>query len=184
MRLRILAAGIAGIALLSGCGGSSAPAAATAPGLRTPPSIAAFLREPVATPSACPTNANGQADGRNSPWVGHVDISVFLKTSARPTEVHHVGALLGKTSFVQRTYFESQAEAYEEFQRLYTCWAQVASSQTPASYRVVLISTATITQRNTLVARLLRLPGVATASCDPSLPCVNVVQSASSPRPN
>jgi FtsX extracellular domain len=179
MRLRTLATATAAAALLSGCGGSSAPAqTTTAPGVRTPPSIAAFLREPVATPSACPSNANGQSDGRSSPWVGHVDVSVFFKTSASPTAIHRVGAALNRSSIVQRTYFESSAEAYAEFQRLYTCSAGVSSSQTPPSYRVVLIPTATIGARDNLVARLLREPAVATASCDPSLPCVNVVQSA------
>jgi hypothetical protein len=170
----VLAAALA--ALATGCGGGSSPASTATPGIRTPPSIAAFLQEPVATPSACPSTENGQADGRSSPWVGHVDISVFLKTSASAAAVRRVGAVLRKAPFVQTVYFESQAEAYAEFQRLYICWAEVPRSQTPASYRVVLIPAATIGQRNALVAQTLRDPAVDSASCDPILPCTNIVR--------
>lgn len=81
---------------------------------------------------------------------------------------------------MQTVDYEGAAQAYAEFQRLYTCWAQVPRSQTPASYRVILKPTATITQRNALVARVLRQPAVDTVSCDPSLPCTSVVQSATS----
>jgi hypothetical protein len=110
--------------------------------------------------------------------VGHVDFSIFLKPSASTAVIHQVGAVLKKAAIVERTYFESSAQAYQEFQRLYTCWAAVPSSQTPASYRVVMLPTATIGQRDSLVARMLHEPGVDTASCDPSLPCTDVVRSA------
>jgi hypothetical protein len=176
MRLPILLVVPVTVAALAGCGGSSTPS--VSPGVRTPPSLAAFFGEPPATPSSCPSTANGTSDGRSSPWVGHVDVSVFLKTSATPRSVRRVGASLRKAATVQRVYFESRAKAYAEFQRLYTCWAEVPSSATPPSYRVVLTPTATIGQRNTLVARLLHDPAVDTASCDPSLPCVDVVRSA------
>lgn len=161
---------------LAGCGGGSAPKAP--PGVRTPPSIAALLRQPIATPSICPSEA-AQSTGLRSPWSGHVDISVYLKPSARTSTVTRLARELNRTTIVQRVYYESRAEAFAEFQRLYTCWGQVPRSQVPASYRIVLIPTATISQRNTLVAQMLHQPGVDSASCDPTLPCVDVVRSAS-----
>ncbi|HWA67070.1 MAG TPA: permease-like cell division protein FtsX [Mycobacteriales bacterium] len=165
--------------LTAGCGGGSAPAASTPPGVRTPPSIAAFLRLPVATPTACPSNVSGSSDGRRSPWSGHVDVSIFLKPGDTPAQIAEVGKRLHAALIVEKTYFESQAEAYAEFQRLYTCSAEVPRSDTPASYRLVLELTSTVGQRNALVARLLKDPAVDTASCDPALPCTDVVNSAS-----
>jgi hypothetical protein len=147
--------------------------------VHTAPSIAAFLRLPVATPTACPSTVSGSSDGRNSPWVGHVDVSIFLKPGADGAAVRRVGNALHKSLIVEKAYFESQSEAYAEFQRLYTCWAAVPRSQTPASYRLVLQLTSTIGQRNALVARMLRNPAVDTASCDPAVPCTDIVNSAS-----
>ena len=76
---------------------------------------------------------------------------------------------------MHKVYFESQREAYEEFQRLYTCWTAVPKSQTPASYRVVLTPTATLLQRNNLVQRLVDLPSVDSVSCEPTVPCTNIL---------
>jgi cell division protein FtsX len=90
---------------------------------------------------------------------------------------------LRRSPSVESIYYESQAEAYAEFQRLYTCWARVPRSQTPASYRVKLEPTATIAQRDALIGHLLRQPGVDTVSCDPSLPCTDVVRSAAAATP-
>lgn len=166
--------------LAAACGsGSSAPTSSTPPGVRTPPSIEAFLKLPVATPSACPTNVSGSSDGRSSPWVGHVDVSVFLKPGASQAAIKRVGKTLRAAPIVETVYYESQAEAYAEFQRLYTCSAGVPRSQTPASYRIVLELSSTIGQRNALVARLLKDPAVDTASCDPAAPCTNIVTAAS-----
>lgn len=176
MRPRTLLATAAALVTVVGCGGGSTPGARV--DVRTPPSIQAFLKEPVASPSACPSTVSGASDGRSSPWVGHVDVSVFLDPAAHAGAVKRVGTALRRASIVQHVYFESADEAYAEFQRLYTCWASVPRSQTPPSYRVVLLPTATIRQRNALVARTLRDPAVDTASCDPSLPCVDVVRSA------
>ena len=174
MHRRILVAVSAVTLTLAGCGGASSPGAP--PGLRTPPDLAAFLRQPVATPSAC-ADQPAASNGRSSPWVGHVDISVFLKRTAPSKAVRRLGARLKDAPSVEHVYFESSAEAYAEFQRLYTCWAEVPRSQAPASYRIVLLPTATIAQRNSLVARALRDESVDTASCDPSLPCTDVVRS-------
>lgn len=172
----VLAAMLAGLA--SACGGASSPSALS-PGVRTAPNLAAFLQLPLATPSSCPANVSGSSVGRASPWVGHVDVSVFLSPSATAREQRQVAVALRKAPIVDSVTFETKAQAYAEFQRLYTCWASVPRSQTPASYRVVLVASAPITQRNALVARLLHEPGVDTVSCDPSLPCTTIVQSAS-----
>lgn len=164
-------------AVAAGCGGSgSTPTTRSA--ARTPPDIGALLRQPVATPSVC-TNQNASTyKQRRSPWVGHVDISVFLRGRADPTAVKTIGRALRHASTVERVYFESNREAYAEFKRLYTCWAAVSRSQTPASYRVALKQSATIGQRDALVARIVRDPAVDSVSCDPSLPCTDVVASA------
>ncbi|MGN6474967.1 MAG: permease-like cell division protein FtsX [Mycobacteriales bacterium] len=169
-------------AAVAGCGHTGATPSSRA-GVRTMPDIAAFLRQPVATPSVCPTGQSGSASGRRSPWAGHIDFSVFLTVGAPAATVPRISRLMTHSPRVQTIYYEGPAQAYAEFQRLYTCWAQVPRSQTPASYRVILKPTVTIAERNTLVARLLRQPGVDTVSCDPSLPCTSVVQSAAtSPR--
>jgi len=72
---------------------------------------------------------------------------------------------------VKTVYFESADEAYAEFQRLYTCSADVPRTAVPASYRLVLDHT-TREQRDTLVNDMRRLSGVASVSCDPSSPCL------------
>lgn len=167
------------LATAAGCGHSSHAAEGSRPGARSAPNLAAFLRLPVATPTACPTGQRGSASGRSSPWAGHVDVSVFLKPGAAPRAAARVRSRLTRSNLVEKVYFESQAQAYAEFQRLYTCWSGVRRSQTPASYRLVLVPTVTLGQRDGLVATVLRMPGVDTVSCDPTVPCVDVVDSAS-----
>jgi hypothetical protein len=154
-------------AMAAGCAGT--PSTATRP--RTPPDLAGLLRQPVATPTACPAGVTGSASGRHSPWAGHVDVSVFLATD-RPATVHAVGDRLRGTDRVSRVYFESAAEAYAEYQRLYTCSAGVARSAVPPSYRLVL-KPVTHAQRDSLVREIVRMPGVRDVSCDPSDPCVS-----------
>ncbi|HWB67074.1 MAG TPA: permease-like cell division protein FtsX [Mycobacteriales bacterium] len=167
--------------VLAACGGGgSSPSAAPAP--RTPPDLQAFLRLPVATPSACPRDQNGTTVNRVSPWVGHVDVSVFLRPSASRRATATVGRQLRQSPLVQTAYFESRAQAYREFQRLYTCWTRVDRSQTPASYRLVLLPTVTTRQRNDFVVRLLHRPDIDSVTCDPSAPCVDVVRSAQAGR--
>jgi FtsX extracellular domain len=173
---------IACVALAAGCGGSSGaadplPTAATA---GTPPDLAKFLQLPVATPSACPSNVSGSTDGRSSPWVGHVDVSVFIATTATGRQIAKLEKSLRAAAVVHKVYFESQREAYEEFQRLYTCWTSVPESQTPASYRIVLTPIATLLERNALVARLVNEPGVDSVSCDPEVPCTQYVRTKKS----
>jgi hypothetical protein len=170
------------LGLAAACGGAaSTPTAlfSAAPQAFPPPDIAGFLKHAVATPTACPANQQGSASGLASPWVGHVDISVFIDTTASPKQIKALGRSIKQASpRITKVYFESQAEAYAEFQRLYTCWANVDRSETPASYRVVLTPTTRIDARNDLVADLIQLPHVDSVSCDPSLPCTQVVRSA------
>src|SRR5581483_4432580 len=91
VRLRAVATAtvLAAITVASGCS-SGRPAPAAASDVHGHPDLAAFLRLPVASPSACPPNVNGATAGRRSPWVGTVDVSVFVQSDAsaatlRPT---------------------------------------------------------------------------------------------------
>ena len=129
---------------------------------------------PVATPSACPSDVNGTTAGRRSPWVGTVDVSVFVKSDASLPRLREQVAALPDVAAV---FVETSEQAYAEFQRLYTCSAGVPSSAVHPSLRLVL-TTLDLVQRDDLVTQLLGLPGVETVSCDPSAPCVDVVRTA------
>jgi hypothetical protein len=160
----------------SSCGGSGSsagPSVATS----TAPNFSAFLKLPVATPSVCPSNVSGSTDGRTSVWAGQVDLSVFVKLSASLAQTLKLGGQLRSNPEVQTVYYESKQQAYKEFQRLYTCWAAVPRSQAPASYRVDLLPTVSITVRNALVSKLARLPDVDTVSCNPIIPCTSSLPS-------
>jgi hypothetical protein len=176
-RLALTVATLAAAA--TGCGGSASTAGSTAPQARPTPNLRAFLSQPVAKPSACPANVNGTTIGRRSPWVGTVDVSVFLRPGVTTKQTLKVGNDLRADPLVQTVYFESAHQAFQEFQRLYTCWTSVPRSQTPPSYRLVLIPDATLGSRDLLVRRLAKQPSVDTVSCDPTIPCVNVLPSAS-----
>jgi hypothetical protein len=115
---------------------------------------------------------NGTTSGRRSPWVGHVDVSVFLDDLA-PREVRALRSAVERLEPVRTVYYESAAQAYAEFQRLYTCSERVPRSSVPASLRLVLFPVSR-TERDDTVRRLFRLPGVAGVSCDPADPCVDV----------
>ena len=150
--------------LTGGCGHGTAPK-------RHAPDLAAFLRLPVATPSACAGRTSGSTAGRRSPWVGTVDVSVFVETSASASDVSALGTSLRALPQVQAVYFESAAQAYAEFQRLYTCSADVSPKQVPASYRLVL-KTLTRPARDAVIAEIRGMPAVSGVSCDPSSPCL------------
>jgi hypothetical protein len=160
----LVAAGVTATA----CGGSSTATLTK----KTPPDLAAFLRLPVATPTACPS-APASGTGRKSPWVGHVDVSVLVadKSTAQIRRALHDA--LATTPHVAHVYTESKREAWEEFRRLYTCSDQVPRSSLPASYRLVLDSV-TLPQRDKVVRQIYTLPGVRSITCDPSAPCVDV----------
>ena len=152
--------------LVSGCGGGGS-------GHGGAPDIAKFLQLPVATPTACGGKQAGATAGRRSPWVGKVDVSAFVETSATAQQVASLRGQLAALPGVETVYFESANEAYAEFQRLYTCSADVPRSAVPASYRLVLAKL-TRTQRDALVTQIRALPGVESVSCDPSSPCLPV----------
>jgi hypothetical protein len=173
----LLTAAVVAALAITGCSHSTSPT--TPLGTNRAPDLAAFLRLPVATPSSCPPNIPASASGQQSPWAGRVDISVFVKQAATAPVVNRLGAFLRRAPLVDKVYFETNAQAYAEFQRLYTCSAAVSPAQTPASYRLVLLPGVSFGKRNAFVARVLHQQGVDTASCDPSVPCVNVVNSAS-----
>jgi cell division protein FtsX len=154
------------VAAATACGGGS-PAAK-----RQTPDLAAFLRLPVATPTACGNKVSGATAGRRSPWVGNVDISVFVEPSASPGQVSSLGDQLRAMTGVRTVYFESADQAFQEFQRLYTCSADVPRSAVPASYRLVLASGVKRQQRDDLVTRVRGLTAVSSVSCDPSSPCL------------
>ena len=157
------------IAVTTACSGSSTP---YIPGDRTPPNLKAFLRLPVATPSSCAT-APGSTAGRSSPWVGHVDVSVFVADGADAMTKAALRDSLLREPHVTHIYSETKAQAIAEFQRLYTCSAQVPRSALLASYRLVL-ERVSVPQRDALVRRIYHLRGVESVSCDPSSPCVDV----------
>ncbi|HEU5034465.1 MAG TPA: permease-like cell division protein FtsX [Mycobacteriales bacterium] len=160
-------------ATAAGCGGGgSHPTAAVT---RQPPNLPAFLQLPVASPSSCPPDTNGTTVGRRSPWVGHVDVSVFVDPGTSAATIRSVRRQLESMPQVRTVYFESQREAVEEFARLYTCSASVPRSAVPASFRLVL-SPVTRPQRDALVRQVAQLAGVRSVSCDPSSPCVDVVR--------
>ena len=158
------------LVLGAACGGSSSSGANAT---KTPPDLASFLQLPVATPSACPSNVNGSTSGRRSPWVGHVDVSVFVADGVDAATRRDLHDALVREAHVTRVYTETRREAYAEFQRLYTCSAKVPRSAVPASYRLVL-DKVTTADRDALVRMIYRLPGVGSVSCDPSSPCVGI----------
>jgi cell division protein FtsX len=170
-------------ALAAACGGSGSGSTDNAATViqPSPPRIKAFLTLPVATPSRCASTVSGTTSGRISPWVGHVDLSVFLDRHASAATVSSLGAGFRSDPQVLHVYYESKAEAFAEFQRLYTCSATTKNPDIPASYRVVLTQGTTVATRNRIVARAVREAGVETVSCDPNNPCVDVVQSAKPP---
>jgi hypothetical protein len=153
------------VALTAGCGGGPPV------GKRHAPDLAAFLRQPVATPTACGDKVSGSTAGRRSPWVGTVDVSVFVEPTATPAQLTALGRELRGLPGVRTVYFESASDAYAEFQRLYTCSADVPRSAVPASYRLVLTNL-TRPQRDALVSRVRAMPAVSSVSCDPSSPCL------------
>ena len=157
------------VLIAGGCGGSSAGS----PAARPTPDLDAFLRLPVATPSSCPPDTNGQTSGRRSPWVGTVDISVFLAAGASPRQAAALRDALEQQRHVRHVYAETRQQAYAEFQRLYTCSAQVPRSAVRASYRIVL-DQVTRPERDDVVRAIYRLPVVGSISCDPSSPCVDI----------
>jgi cell division protein FtsX len=126
----------------------------------------------VATPTSCP-HSSGTTVGRRSPWVGHVDVSVYVADGATAAERRALQTTLRRRPEVAHVYVETKKQAYAEFQRLYSCSAEVPRSALPASFRLVL-GPATRPERDALVRAIARLPDVRSVSCDPGSPCVDV----------
>lgn len=170
------------VAALAGCGGSgssgsASDASAVLPTIVVAPNIKALLAQPIAMPRVCAAGSNTTSSGRSSPWTHTVDVSVYAKPSDSPRQLRALGRTLRRQPRVLREYFESQTEAYREYQRLYTCSAAIKPHELPASWRLVLTAGTTVGQRNALVAKAQLLPGVDVVACDPSRPCVDVVRS-------
>jgi len=166
---------VAALTALSGC--SSHPATPASNAVHGRPDLAAFLRLPVASPSTCPANVNGTTAGRRSPWVGTVDVSVFLDGGTSDRELDALRRTAAALPDVAAVFVETSAQAYAEFQRLYTCSARVRPDQVPASYRLVLSPGLSLITRDDLVRKIKQLAGVDTVSCDPATPCVDVAGS-------
>jgi hypothetical protein len=174
-----LLAAVISLSCLAGCGGGSAagPAPAVLPTIRVTPDLQRLLAEPIARPRRCGSR-DGVTSGQESPWLGTVDVSIFGKLTDTARQLRAIGAFVRRQPRVQSLYFESRREAYREFQRLYTCSADVRPAEIPASWRVVMAPGTTVAERNALVGTAQRLPGVDVVSCPPTLPCVDIVRSA------
>jgi cell division protein FtsX len=98
-------------------------------------------------------------------------VSVYVEASASADQIRALGTELRGFAQVRTVYFEPADQAYAEFQRLYTCSADVSPTSIPASYRVVLHPIKR-PERDALVTRIRALPGVTGVSCDPSSPCL------------
>jgi cell division transport system permease protein len=74
-------------------------------------------------------------------WRGGVELSVFMKADASPTESEAVERELRAMPEVKRIKYVSQADAYEEFRRMFANSPEFQESltveQMPPSYRVV-----------------------------------------------
>ena len=106
-----------------------------------------------------------------------MDISVFLRGGIHANAARTLRAHVSGLPHVKQVYFESRAQAWAEFQRLYTCSEQVPRAQRPdASLRVSLYAL-TQAARDDLVRRIEVMPGVSGVSCDPSNPCIDVTPS-------
>jgi hypothetical protein len=165
-------------AFAAGCSSSPRPSPPARNATHGHPDLAGFLRLPVASPASCPPNVNGTTTGRRSPWVGAVDVSVFTRAGTSDSALDGLRRTVSALPDVSAVFVETSAQAYAEFQRLYTCSAGVSPADLHASLRLVL-APVDLGRRDALVRRLLALPGVDTVSCDPSAPCVDVVRSAS-----
>src|SRR5207248_71439 len=127
--LRRALTGLVVAALTVACGAGATPTAQ--PTRRPLPDLAAFLRTPVATPTACPSGQTGSSSGRRSPWAGRIDVSVYVDPHAGAAAVGALGRRLGALPEVRQVFAESAAQAYAEYQRLYTCSASVSRADVP-----------------------------------------------------
>jgi hypothetical protein len=171
-RAAVLTAALGIATLVAGCSGSSSGGTPTG-NVPAPADFPSFLQLPVATPASCAPHSNGTTSGRRSPWVGRIDVSLFVHPGTTNSQLRRLASTVLAMQSVRTVYVESAQQAYAEFQRLYTCSANVSPDQVPASLRIRLFNLNAADREKTL-HQLVGLPHVDSLSCDPSNPCTDV----------
>jgi cell division transport system permease protein len=91
----------------------------------------------------------------------NVEVSVFLQNTISPTQQSHLGDLLNHMPEVASVHYESKAEAYARFKRLFANQPQLVASvgqdALPASFRVKLKDPEKF---QVVAARLTSQPGI------------------------
>ncbi len=94
-------------------------------------------------------------------WAEKVEVSVFLREDASKAEIGRVGDKIRGLSEVETLYFESQEEAFKNFQDIFrdspAMLRNVDASAMPVSYRVKLVDPKNI---DVIAAKLAGEPGV------------------------
>jgi cell division transport system permease protein len=77
-----------------------------------------------------------------SSWEGKVELNVFLRDEATPEEVKALGSQANGMPEVEKVYFESKEQAFEEYKRMFkdspAITENVDPNALPASYRIKL----------------------------------------------
>lgn len=77
-----------------------------------------------------------------SSWEGKVELNVFLRDEATPDEVKALGSQANGMPEVEKVFFESKEQAFEEYQRMFkdspAITENVDRNALPASYRIKL----------------------------------------------
>lgn len=96
-----------------------------------------------------------------SSWEGKVELNVFLRDEATPEEVKALDSQASGMPEVERVYFESKEQAFEEYKRMFkdspAITENVDPNALPASYRIKLKDPNTA---EAVASRLQGQPGV------------------------
>ncbi|HEX2179816.1 MAG TPA: permease-like cell division protein FtsX [Actinomycetota bacterium] len=96
-----------------------------------------------------------------SSWEGKVELNVFLRDEATPEEVKALDSQANGMPEVERVYFESKEQAFEEYKRMFkdspAITENVDPNALPASYRIKLKDPNTA---EAVASRLQGQPGV------------------------
>lgn len=96
-----------------------------------------------------------------SSWEGKVELNVFLRDEATPEEVKALGTQIDGMPEVERKFFESKEQAFEEYKRMFkdspAITENVDPNALPASYRIKLEDPNTA---ESVASRLQGQPGV------------------------
>ncbi|HEX2052983.1 MAG TPA: permease-like cell division protein FtsX [Actinomycetota bacterium] len=96
-----------------------------------------------------------------SSWEGKVELNVFLRDEATPEEVKALGSQIDGMPEVERKFFESKEQAFEEYKRMFkdspAITENVDPNALPASYRIKLKDPNTA---EAVASRLTGQPGV------------------------